>query len=153
MDNKWKIAAVGGAAGIVLLGGGVAYAAAPGQSPSPTPTRSADAKPGDAHPGAHKRRPIPRRIVHGTFTVRAKKRFVTVAVQRGKVTAVSGSSVTVTSADKKAQTYTVNGDTRVRLDGKASDRTHIAKGLRAYVITSPKSGTSVARVIRLHQPR
>lgn len=150
--HRWKIAAVGGAAGVVLLGSGVAYAAAPGRTPSPTPTH---AKP-DAKPGAGKQRthrPLMRRVVHGTFTVRTKKGFVPVAVQRGQVTGVSGDSVTVTSRDKKAYTYTVNGDTRVRLDRQASDRAHIKKGLRAYVITSPKSGTSVARVIRLHQPR
>jgi hypothetical protein len=150
--HRWKIIAAGSGAGVLLLGGGVAYASTTGTSTA-TNAAAPTAKPGVKHPGARQTRPLIRRAVHGTFTVRTKKGFRTVAVQRGSVTGVSGSTVTVTSRDKQARRYTVNGDTRVRLDKKKSDRSHIATGLRAYVITSPQDGTSVARVIVLRHPK
>jgi hypothetical protein len=159
--HRWKIIAAGSAAGVLMLGGGVAYASTTGTSTTGTsttanaaaPNATQTAKPGAKHPGARRARPLIRRAVHGTFTVRTRKGFKTVAVQRGSVTAVSGDTVTVTSRDKQAHSYTVNGDTRVRLDKKKSDRSHIAKGLRASVTTSPKDGTSVARVIILRHPK
>ncbi|HEY3684195.1 MAG TPA: hypothetical protein VGL93_14195 [Streptosporangiaceae bacterium] len=154
--HRWKIIAAGTGAGVLLLGGGVAYAstAGPGTAANAAvPAAAQSAKPGAKQPGARRARPLIRRAVHGTFTVRTKKGFRTVEVQRGSVTAVSGGTVTVTSRDKQAHRYTVNGDTRVRLDKKKSDRSHIAKGLRVYVITSPQRGTSVARVIVLRHPK
>ena len=156
--RMWKLAVAGATAGVLVLGGGVAYASAntPGNTPGGTPT----ATPATGQASAHARngtrrghRPLPRRMVHGTFTIRIPRGYKTVAVQRGMVTAVSGDTVTVTSPDKQVRRYTMNGDTRVRLDRRRSDRGHVAKGLHARVITSPKSGTSVARLIALRHPK
>ena len=156
--RMWQLVATGAAAGVLVLGGGVAYASAntPGTAPTATPTATPTSGQATAHARNGTRRghrPLPRRMVHGTFTVRTPHGYKTVAVQRGLVTAVSGDTVTVTSPDKQARRYTMNADTRVRLDRARSDRDHVAKGLHARVITSPKSGTSVARLIVLRHPQ
>lgn len=52
-------------------------------------------------------------IVHGLFTVRNGSGYVTVAVQRGKVRAVSPTSITVQSLDGYKYTYTVEKSTVV----------------------------------------
>lgn len=145
--QRWKLIAAGGtAAGVVVLGGGVAYGAATGASTSATQAspQAANAK-ATQNANGHKRRPLLRRTVHGTVTVRTRKGFKTVKVQRGTVTSASATRLTVTSPDKVTQTYTMNADTRVRLNKQQSDRSHVAKGQHAYVITSPQAGTSVAK--------
>ncbi len=51
--------------------------------------------------------------VHGTLVVPASGGYQTEDIQRGKVTAISSSSVTVLSADKYTKTYQVTGSTSV----------------------------------------
>lgn len=69
----------------------------------------------------------------------------TVLVQKGTVTEVSGTGVTVKSSDGFTTAYTVNGDTKVRADSdKISD---VAKD-EDVVVISPKSGdTHTATVV------
>ena len=69
----------------------------------------------------------------------------TVLVQKGTVTEVSGTGVTVKSTDGFTTAYTVNGDTKVRADSdKISD---VAKD-EDVVVISPKSGdTHTATVV------
>lgn len=153
--QRWKlITAAGTAVGVVVLGGGVAYGAATGSgtsvastaahaSPQPSNGKSAQ------NPNGHPRRPLLRRAVHGTVTVRTPKGYRTIQEQRGTVTSASPTKLTVTSPDKVTRTYTMNADTRVRLNKQKSDRDHVAKGQHAYVITSPKAGTSVAKRVVL----
>lgn len=149
--QRWKLIAAGGtAAGVVVLGGGVAYGAATGTSTSATPAGpQAASATATQNANGHQRRPLVRRAVHGTVTVRTRKGFKTIKVQRGTVTSASATRLTVTSPDKVTQTYTMNGDTRVRLNKQKSDRYHVAKGQHAYVITSPRAGTSVAKRVVL----
>jgi len=146
--RRWKLIAAGGAAaGAVVLGGGVAYGAATGTAAaSPRPTAADQAHPDQAGPRA---RPLLRRVVHGTVTVRTRKGYKTVNVQRGTVTAASPTRITVTSPDRWTRSYTMNGGTRVRLDRQDSDRDHVAKGQHVRVVTSPKDGTSVAKRVAL----
>lgn len=51
--------------------------------------------------------------VHGTLVVPDSGGYQTEDIQRGKVTAISSSSVTVVSTDKYTKTYQVNGSTSV----------------------------------------
>jgi len=69
----------------------------------------------------------------------------TMLVQKGTVTEVSGTGVTVKSTDGFTTAYTVNGDTKVRADSdKLSD---VAKD-EDVVVISPKSGdTHTATVV------
>lgn len=145
--QRWKpIAAATTAAGVLVLGGGVAYAAATGAHPG---APRASGQSAHAGPNGHRHRPLLRRVVHGTVTVRTRKGFRTIEVQRGTVTAASPTRLTVTSPDKVTRTYTMNGGTRVRLNRQTSDREHVAKGQRAFVVTSPQDGTSVAKRVVL----
>lgn len=149
--QRWKLIAAGGtAAGVVVLGGGVAYGAATGPStPAAQVSQQAASAKATQNPNGHQRRPLLRRAVHGTVTVRTKKGFKTIKEQRGTVTAASATRLTVTSPDKVTQTYTMNGATRVRLNKQKSDRSHVAKGQHAFVVTSPKAGPSVAKRVVL----
>lgn len=61
----------------------------------------------------------------------------TVLVQKGAVTEVSGTAVTVKSADGFTTAYTVNGDTKVKADSDQIDS--VAKD-EEVVVVSPKSG-------------
>lgn len=139
--RRWKVITAGcAAAGVVVLGGGVAYGSA-------TTTASAPAQAKDQN--GHRLRPPLRRVVHGTVTVRTRKGFKPVSVQRGTVTSASATRLTVTSPDTYTRTYTMNADTRVRLNRQDSDRNHVAKGQHVRVVTSPRDGTSVARRVAL----
>lgn len=103
---------------------GVAVAAtgtAPSTAPSSAASNSAAAK-GDPvkHDGKSKGKGmLARRAVHGEFVVKGKDgKYVTTAAQRGAVTAVSPTSVTVRSEDGFTATYVINVDTRIRKDGE-----------------------------------
>lgn len=61
----------------------------------------------------------------------------TVLVQKGSVTDVSGTAVTVKSADGVTTSYTVNGDTKVHADTDKIDS--VAKN-EEVVVVAPKSG-------------
>lgn len=103
----------------LCLGGiaGAAFAAAPNASPSPTPGNSAHKK-HEAGAGG-KAGAFGRRTVHGEFVAKAKDgKYVTTYVQRGAVTAVSPTSVTVRSSDGFSATYTINSDSKIRKDGE-----------------------------------
>lgn len=148
--QKWKLVAAGStAAGVVVLGGGVAYGAATGTGSTAASPQTSASPQAQQKQNGKKVRPLVRRAVHGTVTVRTKKGFKQVQVQRGTVTAASPTKITVTSPDKWARTYTLNSATRVRLNKQKSDRNHVAKGQHVYVVTSPQSGTSVAKHVVL----
>jgi hypothetical protein len=61
----------------------------------------------------------------------------TVLVQKGTVTEVSGTGVTVKSSDGFTTSYAVNGDTKVRADADRIDS--VAKD-EEVVVVAPKSG-------------
>jgi len=81
------------------------------------------ATPGTSHPAAAKgdRRAaagLAARAEHGTFVVRGKKGVErTLDVQRGTLTAVSASSVTIKSLDGFTATYALTPTSRLRVDG------------------------------------
>jgi hypothetical protein len=104
-----------------VIGVGVAAA-----DPTPTPTPSATAaptagasptakptKPGKANKANKAKRDLTRRALHGEVTLGGKKHQV-VDFQRGTVSAVSASSITVRSTDDFSATYVVDAKTKVR---------------------------------------
>ncbi len=69
------------------------------------------------------------RGLHGEFTVRAPGGgFREIAFERGVVTAVSGSSVTVRAADGTTWVWTVVSDTVVRKNGTKTSASALASG-------------------------
>jgi hypothetical protein len=74
--------------------------------------------------------------------------FQTIAVQRGDVTAVSATSITVKSLDGYVATYVVNSTTRI--NGKNGKITDVKTGNQVGVEASVSGGTSTAvRIVDL----
>lgn len=134
---------IGGMAIVAVLaaGGGVAYAEAgstrPAQGVPPAP----------AAVQQHKARNLLGRIEHGEFTVRAKQRDVVLDVQRGKVTMVSPSSVTVNSVDGYTATYVVDTTTKVRKNKASATVGDVQTGDRVRVQADHNGMISTARRI------
>ncbi len=129
-----------GVAALALAGAvGVGVATA-GPTASPTPaataTPTAGATPSDAAKpakGTKKHRDLTARALHGEVTLGGKKHQV-VDFQRGTVTAVSGTSVTVTSKDGFVGVYAVDAKTRVRVAKKAAAIADVGTGDRVRVV-------------------
>ena len=155
----------------LLAGAGGAAVATSGSSASPAAdSTSTQASPSPSAPAAP-RRPAPPppgrtggffggRIsggffgapVHGTLVVpMSGGGFQTEDVQRGKVTAISSSSVTVVSADKYTKTYRVNGSTSVNAGngGLSSVKVGDQVSLTATVRGSAATVTSMIDLSRL----
>lgn len=155
---------VAGVAIVALMGGaGVGYAAthsansaanaatvSAAASPAPTPT--ALPAPGNGKgwrgfrggmPGGPQRLvrgPFGGGLIHGQFTVpKSSGGYQTLDVQQGTVTAVSGTSVTLKSADGYTATYTVTGKTVV--DAQAAGIGSVKKGDNLF-LTATVSGTT-----------
>ncbi len=70
--------------------------------------------------------------------------YETIATQKGEMTAVSASSITVKSVDGYTKTYTVNSDTKVNRDGKIAD---ITTGETIRIRATVSDGTATATMI------
>jgi hypothetical protein len=141
---------VGAIAGVAL--------AATGTSPSPSASTkagtSAHAKGPDRakHPG--RLSAATRRAVHGELVVKGKDgKYVTIDTQRGSVTAVSPTSITVRSADGFSATYAVGSGTRVRKDGKKAAVGDLKVGDAALVMSLKGADGKTARSIVVRAPR
>lgn len=91
----------------------------PSATASPTPGASTTAKPGKANKA---KRDLVQRALHGEVTLGGKKHHV-VDFQRGTVSAVSATSITVRSTDDFSATYVVDAKTKVH---QAKAKTTIA---------------------------
>lgn len=83
-------------------------------------------------------RRLVRRGVHGEATVRTKKGFVQIAWQRGRLTAESGSTLTVRSLDGTVWQWQTDGKTRVRKAGRKSATANLATN--DFVVVAGLSG-------------
>ncbi|MFG2021061.1 DUF5666 domain-containing protein [Actinomadura geliboluensis] len=156
--NPKSIVAGAGAAGLLGLG---LYVAAPAFAADPAPSASPTAphaRPDKGHPGkghpfrqAHGARAF--RGVHGEATVKRKDGFHLATWQRGKITSVSSSGVTVRSEDGVSWTWAANGDTRVRKDGEKSALKALANGDQVIVAGERSGNTRTARLIRVPKHR
>ena len=155
--------AVAAGIGITLGAAGIAAAAAD-PSPTPSPGTSAQTAPQGAPPGArgmHPGRgprggmggmgggmggPGMRGAVHGQFVVPDGTGWRTVAMQRGVVTAVSSTSLTVKSKDGYTKTYVLTAKTLVNAgrDGIAT----VKKDQEVAVVATVKGHTSTAVDVR-----
>lgn len=122
------------------LGAGGVAAATTNPTPKPTGDSSAQStahpRSGHAHAG-HRHAGRFGRGLHGEFVVRAADGvFRTVGTQRGDVTAVSPTSVTLRSADGFVRTYAVTSSSRVRSAGTRTTITTIAVGAHAGAVAT-----------------
>lgn len=145
MDSRGRTAGLVGAgliAGLVLAG----LTTADAQTPPPTPSAEAKAdrppKPDKGLRGTHGRaHKFGHHALHGEFTVRGRDgAFRTMAMQRGEVTAISATSVSVRSEDGFARTYARNAETKVGED--------VAVGATVRVLAVVENGTARALHVR-----
>lgn len=126
---------VGGLTAASILGaGGTALALTGSDSPSgPSSGSGTHAK----HAGHKGKARLLKRLQHAEIVTKNKTGFVTHELIRGTVTAVSATSITVQSADKTSETFTVNGDTKVRMrsggKGAPSSIDKVADGDQVFV--------------------
>ena len=143
-----RIIAVGVGAVVVAGGvtvGGVAAADSATSSTHSTSTTTSTTGTATASTRHHRRHPLARRTLHGEFVVRGKGgKDVTVDMVRGKVTAVSPTSITVAARDGYSATYAVTSKTRVHVRGqKGKQSISVVKtGDRAGVFAT-KAGTAL----------
>ncbi|MEU5876089.1 DUF5666 domain-containing protein [Spirillospora sp. NPDC047279] len=151
IDRKTGAAAIG-VAGLLGLGLYVAVPAAAKPASSPSPSTSASPKAKERHGGFRARHGMRGgHGVHGTATVRRDGRFVQVTWQNGQVTARSGTSVTVRSADGASWTWTTDGDTKVRKKGTKAGgaKVEIANGDQVMVWGRQDGATRTAKIVRV----
>jgi hypothetical protein len=157
--SRWIGAAAAVGIGVTLGAAGIA-AAAPDPSPSPSagskvapgaPAPGGPGMPGMRHGHGMRGEGGPggfgmRGAVHGEFTVPDGTGWRTVAMQRGAVTAVSSTSLTVKSKDGYTKTYVITATTLVNAarDGIGSIKT----GDEVAVVATVKSGTATAVDVR-----
>jgi hypothetical protein len=86
-------------------------------------------------------------LLHSETTVQTKDGVKTFVLARGQVTALSGSSVTITSSDKVATTFAINGDTRYGFQNLKEPRAQLATGQTAVAIGTRSGNSTTANRI------
>ncbi|MEY9963367.1 uncharacterized protein (UPF0333 family) [Streptacidiphilus sp. MAP12-16] len=131
-------------AGILAAGGATAYAATSSSPAKSTSTAAAKAK-------AKHHRHAPRGV-HGQVTVKNGKtgQYVTREWQRGQVTAVSGTTLTVKSADGTTWTWTADPKLKITRDGKKTTESVLASG--DTVLVEGNQAGSVNDATRIYAP-
>ncbi|HYM84311.1 MAG TPA: DUF5666 domain-containing protein [Candidatus Dormibacteraeota bacterium] len=155
--------AIGGVALAAIVGLGLVplVSAASPQSSAPS-APSADPSP-LASPGASGaakargvagiRAAILAGTVRAEFTiVKRDGRTVLIHYERGQVTAVTPTSITITGRDSKGATFVVTDKTRVRAKGQPIAYSDLKVGDRAMVFGTDSGGTYTAVLIRCVRP-
>jgi hypothetical protein len=157
MLKATKTTVIAGAAVVALIGigGGVAFAASGSGSSTPTSTLTAATTPvsGTNTPtdGPSKRhRGLLVRAEHGQVTVRTKTGTEVIDLQRGLVTAVSPTSITVKSQDGFSATYVVDSATKVRKTAQQSAIGNVANGDNVVIAAAHSNNTDTAKRIGDH---
>jgi hypothetical protein len=89
------------------------------------------------------------RIVRGDLVMRAKGgTYVNVHYERGQISAVSASSITIVGPDGKGATFAVTAATRIRSNGQAIKTSDLAVGRTALVFGTGSAGSYSAVLIR-----
>jgi hypothetical protein len=162
--RRGRLLSLVGVAVIGLVGGGaITYAAVhSGSTPaadssaaqSTTPSAHPSASPRTGHRGFFRKRAAFGGFafgalgdaIHGQLTERKPGGgYQTVDIQRGKVTAVSSSSITLKSADGYTATYAVASATEV--NAKAAGIATVKVGDRVYLLATVNSGKATAASI------
>lgn len=117
-----------------------------GLEEAPAPAPSAGDK-GKKHPGARKF--LRKNTLHGEMTVQGRNGVRTVVVQRGTVTAVNATTVSVKSTDGFTQSWTLGDKVRVVQDKKKVDVTAVKTGAEVGIAGAKDGGSTVARLVAI----
>ncbi|MGT2463931.1 DUF5666 domain-containing protein [Sinomonas atrocyanea] len=113
-SQRTRRALVIGALGVALVGGGGAAVWA-ASTPSPSPSAPSQGSHPSPLKGGHGQGLMARGGLHGEVTVkRADGTYVTLVGQRGTVTEVTGTKLTVKSEDGYTHSYVLDGSTKFR---------------------------------------
>jgi hypothetical protein len=115
--------------------------------PAPSASAGKDKDKDRKHPGMRKF--LRKNTLHGELTVQGKKGVRTVVVQRGAVTAVDASTVSVKSSDGFTQTWTLGDKLRVVQDKKTVEATAIKQGAEIGIAGAKDGDKSVARLVAI----
>ncbi|MDP9240363.1 MAG: DUF5666 domain-containing protein [Actinomycetota bacterium] len=136
--------------GVGVIAGAAVAATGTDKAPSAAPSSATSTSgPGKGDPakddGRHKGL-LARRAVHGEFVVKGKDgKYVTTAAQRGAVTAVSPTSISVRSEDGFTATYAINADTRIRKAGEKAAISAVKVGDTVMVLAVKEADGKTAR--------
>jgi hypothetical protein len=120
----------------------------PAADPSPAASSATGTKPDRVRRPAI-RRALARHVEHGEVVVQTKDGDKTVDVQRGTVTAVTGTSVTVKSADGFTQTWAIGSPLKVVEHRAAAQFSAVKVGAQLGVAGVKKDSTVTANLIVL----
>jgi len=138
---------VGGLTAAAVLGAGGTALALTGSDGSSSGSGSHAGQLGHGHGKAR----LLKRLQHAEIVTKNAKGFVTHELIKGTVTDVSATSITVQAADKTSETFTVNGDTKVRVrsggKGSASSIDKVAKGDQVFVAGIGASSPTAKHVV------
>jgi hypothetical protein len=84
------------------------------------------------------------KLLHSETTVQTDNGTKTFVVARGSVTALSGSSITITSSDKVATTFAINGDTRYGFQNFKQPQAQLRTGQTALAVGTKSGGSATA---------
>jgi hypothetical protein len=146
IDNRWRAAGTVAAVAATTVAGGVAWASTGDNTPAPSTGTQQQNGPEQNQGRGQRGGGMFGEALHGEFvTAKDGGGYETIATQKGEVTAVSESSITVKSADGYSRTYTVNSDTKVNRDGKIADiTTGETVRIRATVAGNTATATSIS---------
>jgi hypothetical protein len=157
---KHRAASVAALSALAVTVGGVAYADAATSTTHATtaaaPTSAATTTAATARAARSRaRHPLLRRTLHGSLVLRGKAgKTVTVDIQRGTITDISATSLTMKSTDGVSETYVLTPATKLRSRGKAVTLATVKDGDRGLVVAIEGSSGKVARAVRgIHVPK
>ena len=139
----------GGAGGVVISQLGVAGATSPSPSPvAPFGAPGPDGADGMRGLGLLGGIAGGGRLLHGEATVaKAGGGTTVVRFQNGVISAISGSTMTVRSTDGFTGTYTVNGTSRISLNGTNGTLSKLAKNDQVRVLAVQSGSSDVAKMV------
>jgi hypothetical protein len=143
--------------GVLAVGGGAlaantlispAAATSPATATATSPATAVSASaPAKTAAAKHPRPAAARRVVHGEFTARTKDGYALFDTQRGTVTAVSSSSITIKSPDGFTQSYAVNPDTKVHKGRTTVGIGDVTANAKALVVAKVSGSSRTATQI------
>jgi hypothetical protein len=138
-----------GVAGVlaVAMGTGAAFAADGGGTvpPNAAATSAAVGKHGEKAGSALAR--WGKRLEHADAVIRTKSGPKDVLIQRGQITALDGSSMTVRSADGWSGSWTLTSATHYRADGSKASMSALKVGDRVFVAGPGQGHSGSAQVV------
>src|SRR3954454_20788992 len=143
----------GAAGGVVISQLGTAGAASPSPTPSPGDRDGFGQPPAPGLRGGHDGKGLlgalgGGRVLHGEATVEKPGGGTTVVhFQSGVISAIGGSTVTVKSTDGFTSTFTVNGTTRISLNGTDGTLSKLAKNDKVRVMGVVNGSSTVAKLV------